>query len=347
MSKTLPFTFKGVEYRLDLNLAHALDSITYNLKNDWDFVILITGDRKVRVGKSVLAIQISSYLAWSVSKLKKEGRPMNTDAYSMDNVFFDNKVMVDQAQKMPPYSIIHYDEAREGLAASKAMKNFQQDLIDFFNECGQLNHIFIIVCPDYFELRENISVGRSEFLINVYRKERTKMMDIYNEGTKRPITVLERGHFEFFDRKSKQLLYDIAKSTRRKSYGHVKALFLGDFSGIYTLDEEEYRQKKRDSLSRFKERHKENKSSKDDSLKKKLVWELHTQGLTANEISEVLEQKYDIILGKRRINEIIQEVKTNKAEKEEISKETAHERVLGSNYTSIPPQGKNDGEGEA
>ena len=297
MSRQVTFEFEGKEFKIDSNLAFQLDSIMYNLKNDWDFVILITGDRKVRVGKSVLAMVVSAYLSWSAAKLK-----LNPRAYSAEHVFFDNKLMIDAAQGMAKYSIVQYDEAREGLAASKAMKQFQQDLVDFFNECGQLNHVFIIVLPDFFELKEQIAVGRSEFLINVYRKEIKREMDIYKDGVKRPITVLQRGHFEFFDRGSKQLLYEIAHSTRRKSYGHVRARFLGDFSNQYPIDEEQYKAKKKDSLSRFKERHNEQaKLTKDAKMVNNWIHLKRVEGHTSSQISLLHEETFGVELTAKAI----------------------------------------------
>ena len=38
-----------------------LDILLKNIKNDWDFTIIITGGGEVRVGKSVLAMQIGAY----------------------------------------------------------------------------------------------------------------------------------------------------------------------------------------------------------------------------------------------------------------------------------------------
>ena len=75
------------------------------------------------------------------------------------------------AQTKEKYHPNIYDEARESLASTKHMKKLQEDIIDFFNECGQLNQIFIVVLPDFFSLKEEIAVGRSEILINVYRDE--------------------------------------------------------------------------------------------------------------------------------------------------------------------------------
>ena len=131
----MKFTWQGKEWWIHDTLSYQLVSIAYNLKKDWDFVILITGDRKVRVGKSVLAMAICAYLAYCLSKFKIKDKVMNKNAYDIENIFFDNKVMVDEAQKRSKFSVIQYDEGREGLAAVKAMRQFQQDLIDFFNEC--------------------------------------------------------------------------------------------------------------------------------------------------------------------------------------------------------------------
>ncbi len=253
----MKFNWKGKDWYIHKTLAYELDSCIYNIKKDWDYLILVSGDRMVRVGKSVFAMAVCAYLAYGMARKK-----LNPDAFNINNVFFDNKVLVEEAQKRAQYSVILYDEAREGLASSKSMKSFQEDLIDFFNECGQLNHIFIIVIPDFFELKETIAVGRSEFLLNVYRQESEVMRDVYNTGEKTPITVLKRGKYEFYSRPKKANLYDKAKSLRRKWYGLVKHDFDGDFSDQYPVGEEEYKVKKRKALSRFNERHKEQKEKR-------------------------------------------------------------------------------------
>jgi len=253
----MKFRWKDKEWYINDYLATQLNTVAWNIKKDWDFVILITGDRMVRVGKSVLAQVICAYLAYRFAMLKTKGQVLNKDAYNMDNLFFDNKKMIEEAFKRPKYSIIHYDEGREGLAASKAMAQVQKDLVDFFTECGQMNHCFVIVAPDFFDLKEMMGVARSEILINVYRKSQDKMMDIYNEGTKQPITVFSRGHFEFFSRKKKAILYDNYRKSNRKWYGSTKCDFLGDFTDQYPLGEDEYRKEKADALGRFQEMHKE------------------------------------------------------------------------------------------
>lgn len=253
----MKFKWKDQELYIDGILASRLQSFVYNLKNDWDFVLLVTGDRGVRVGKSVLAMTICAYLAYLLAK-----KGLHPDAYTPDDIYFDNAIMMDHAQQKPKYSINHYDEGREGLAANKAMKAFQQDLIDFFTECGQLNQIFVIVAPDFFELKEDMAVARSECLINVYRKESFVNVDMFRDGNRSDVMRLDRGYFEFFGRKSKANLYDRAKTTRRKNYGLVKANFIGRFVDQYPIPEDIYKGKKKDSLARFKERHDQEKDKK-------------------------------------------------------------------------------------
>jgi hypothetical protein len=245
----MKFLWKDKEWYIDEKLAVQLNSIAWNIKSDWDFVIMLTGDRMVRVGKSVLAQTICAYLAYL---FKRTG--LNDDAYNLDDIYFDNQEMMKEVFKKPRYSINHYDEGREGLAASKAMKGFQQDLIDFFTECGQMNHVFVIVAPDYFELKEEIAVGRSEILINVYRRAEQAQRQLFKDGVEYPVVIFSRGYFQFFARKKKAMLFDNFRTTRRKSYSTVSADFIGRFTNQYPLGEEEYKKLKKEALARFSSR---------------------------------------------------------------------------------------------
>ncbi len=100
-----------------------LDTLIYNVKKDWDFVILISGDRMVRTGKSVLAMQIGAYIA---TKLETK--------FDLDHVFFDSQSMIDAAQELPKNSVILYDEARESLAANKAAKDLEKNLANRYSK---------------------------------------------------------------------------------------------------------------------------------------------------------------------------------------------------------------------
>lgn len=296
---------------------------TYDLETpDYHNFIL---DNGMISHNSVLAMTVCAYLAMQISETKVDKKVLNLNPYDLDHVFFDNQQMVDLSQKMKQYSIVHYDEGREGLAANKAMRQFQQDLMDFFAECGQLNHIFVIVCPDFFELKENIAVARSECLINVYRKE----VPIIKNGI--PLVRFSRGHFEFFNKRKKQILFDMAKSMRRKQYNLVKPNFKGSFTNQYALDEEKYKEKKRDSLSRFKARHEEEeKSPKDLTFRNNYIIINKKQGKSDIKVSKELEE-YGMELSARQINRIW----NNYLLKEGKSLENRHLDGNSAPYTNI------------
>src|SRR3990167_8804721 len=103
----MKFPYRGQEYYINDQLANVLNSYVYNIKKDWDFVLVITGDRTVRIGKSTLAFTVCAYLDYLMKELK-----INDDyVYSGEHIFWDSKQMVEKLiteKKM--YRINHYDE---------------------------------------------------------------------------------------------------------------------------------------------------------------------------------------------------------------------------------------------
>lgn len=234
---------------IDNLLRMQLDSCIYNMKinkqGDWDIMILVSGNRMVRTGKSTLAKLVAAYFSYRLSV-----------PYGIDNIHFDSKLMLDFAIKENVrYGINHYDEARRGLASNKSMGDVQKDLLDYYAECGQLNQINIIVLPDFFKLNEEIAVARSEFLLNVYREETNKMKDLYKEG-KLPIVEWGRGSFSFFNRSSKAYLYDRFLTTRKKDYFATRSVFNGYFEDFDIVSKEKYNEKKMNELLAYQSKKK-------------------------------------------------------------------------------------------
>lgn len=298
----MKFTYNGVEIYMDGLLATQLDSIAYNIKNDWDFLILITGDRTVRTGKSVLGMQISSYLAYSMGKMK-----LNTK-YDESCIYFDSNKMLDEALHKPKYSIFHYDEGREALATSKYLSSLQRDILDYFAECGQLNQVFVIVMPDFFNLAEEIAVPRSEMLINVYRHEEKKMLDIHNTGELKPVVKLQRGRFQFFNKYKKQYLYDRSKQTKRRNFNLTQPNFLGRFPNTYPINETTYRKMKRDWLARFKKRRGDQKGTRTDIFRDTLIYDLHKDGKPSKDIRDYLIENYKYEISDGYVRQIINRI---------------------------------------
>lgn len=215
-----------------------LDYVIKHVSKDWDFVIIVSGNGQVRIGKSVFAQQLGKYLSYHL------GTP-----WSMENIIFDSTKLIEISKRMPKYSVVVYDEAREGLNNARILSGLTQNLLNYFAECGQLNQIFILVLPDFFDLPKSIAVTRSTFLINVYWTGE-----------------FDRGHFAFYNNAQKRGLYFNGK--KYQNYSANKAYFHGRFRNVHTVDETEYRKKKWNSLSQKKE-----KEEKEGAMwPKKLRW---------------------------------------------------------------------------
>lgn len=228
-------------------LKENLDLMIKHSRKDWDFVMVVSGHGQVRVGKSVLAQQIGKYLSYHM------GTP-----WGIDNIVFESNKLVEVAKGLPKHSVVIYDEAREGLNSARVMTNLTQNLLNFFTECGQLNHFFILVLPDFFDLPKNIAVTRSTCLIDVQWKGE-----------------FERGHFSFYNTQQKRGLYFNGK--RYQNYSAQRPSFHGRFYNVHTVEEDRYREKKRGMLERSLrgEPEVESHESKKASTLLGLLWELY------------------------------------------------------------------------
>lgn len=236
MIKTEPFY-------MDNGLKRILNSIAYNVPNDWDSVILMSGSGMVRVGKSVFAQQIGFYLS----------QRLNT-SWGIDNIVFSGEELMQKARTMPKNSVFVYDEARGELDTKKVMEDITKTLMDFFAECGMYNHVIIIVLPDFFDLPKGIAISRSELLINVYR-DRAERKDKDGES----IIEFKRGFFDGYHRGTKKRLYMFGKKNFN-DYTCVKRDFFGHFPNVFTVNKEQYLSKKLEYLAR--DRTKEDKDYK-------------------------------------------------------------------------------------
>jgi len=293
----IDFEFKDKTYQIDKYLADALNSICYNLKKDTDFVIIVSGSRKVRIGKSTLAMTIAGYMASALKKLD-----LNKDAFSIKNMYWESNEMISNVlSRDEKRSIFIYDEAREGLQAAKRTQ-MQGDLLDFFNEVGQNNNIYILCISDLFILKEEIAVGRSELCINCYKEYVNKNIDLFKDGVKHQITDFKLGNFKLYNDFAKNLMYDIYRTTHHKNYNSVRPTFpAGSFKMQWIVPEEEYRNKKRDALLRFKKIQEDKAQSKEKIKEKKgireattekrneiLIDELRKRGMQDQEIAKMM-----------------------------------------------------------
>lgn len=247
---------KGFSYNIkpgfymDNKLKMQLDILLKNIVNDWDFTILITGSGEVRVGKSVLAMEIAAYWAYMIDRLY--GIKTHLD---IDNFVFDGRKLIEMGNQLGqkyPYSCLIYDEAGADLAGSKVLTQMTRDVMDFYRECGQYNLLNILVLPDFFDLPKSIAITRSIFLINVdYESD--------EDG------VFKRGIFKFYSRKSKKKLYMLGK--KELNYNATAYDFTGRFLAFYPIDEKGYRDTKVAAL-----RHRENRSTSTTLDQRDYAW---------------------------------------------------------------------------
>lgn len=238
-------------------LKENLDGVPKFLSKGYDCVIIVSGHGKVRIGKSTMAKQVGYYLAWLlaggktkchqeivngknkwiVDKIIKPKREMHYDLH--ENVSFAAEQMTDQAirlnRKYGNNQIVLYDEGRQGLDSARAMESVNKGMQDFFQECGVMGNIIIIVLPNFFKLHEDYAVARSMALIDVHADER-----------------FNRGFFKFYNDLQKEKLFFFGKKKIgiTAKYYSASANFDGKFSDWDPFDRKEYDKLKKQALAK-------------------------------------------------------------------------------------------------
>jgi hypothetical protein len=227
------------------------------LDKDWDCVGIISGHGKVRIGKSRKAFQIGSFIAWilagGVLKIEQvpngnkvkwvkhvEKHPTEPVRFNLEeNVIFSAADLQKRAfalyEKYGKNQIIVYDEGREGLDAKRAMESLNKVMEDFFQECGFMGHVILIVLPNFFKLHEDYAVSRSIFLVDCFADKKKR-----------------RGYFNFYDEKQKEWLYFLGKKKIgiTQKYTAAYETFWGRFTSWFPFDEVKYNAAKQEALKK-------------------------------------------------------------------------------------------------
>lgn len=222
-------------YMNDL-LKTQLDVLLKNATRDWDFTIIIGGSGEMRVGKSLLAIQIGAYWTYQIEKLYKIKVPFNVK----ENFAMAGNEVMSKGTKLGEqykYAVLLNDEAADDLESTKVLKASTQALKDFLRKAAQYNMLNIIVQSEFFEVPKPIAISRSIYFIDV-------SYSITEQG------YFERGEFKFYSKRSKKNLYLWGK--KDLNYNAVKPDFYGSFPHFYPVDEQEYREAKKLSLKKWK-----------------------------------------------------------------------------------------------
>lgn len=227
-------------------------SIPRYLDKGYDCVGIVSGHGKVRIGKSTKASQTCYLIAWLLAggKLKirvdKDNKwevlvnkpPKNGVKFNLyENVAFSAEDLMNKAfglyKKYGKHQVLLYDEGRQGLDSARAMESINKGMEDFFQECGFMEHVIIIVLPNFFKLHEDYAVARSLFLIDVFADSQFR-----------------RGYFNFYNDLQKEKLFFFGKKRIgiRAKYAAASENFWGKFGTFLPFDKKEYEEAKKKAL---------------------------------------------------------------------------------------------------
>lgn len=294
------------------------------LKKDWDVVAIVSGHGKVRVGKSTYAFQVATLIAWLLAggklELKQikdeygktrfikvvEQNPKKPIRFNLkENVVFSAMDLKNKAHqlynKYGKNQIIIYDEAREGLEGARAMENLNKVMQDFFQECGFMGHVILLVLPNYFKLHEDYSVSRSIFLIDCLHDKHKK-----------------RGFFNFYNESDKEWLYFLGKKKLgiTQKYKAARPTFYGRFSSWFPFDRVEYNALKEEALKkRAKSRREVLYKKQRDAIFYALYKDL---SVSPEKMSDVVEDLIDQKISPESIEDAIHAIENKVKNQEEL-----------------------------
>lgn len=285
-------SYKGQKddgFYMDDILKQQLDILIKNVVNDWDFTLIVSGGGEVRVGKSVLAMQIAAYWTHQLERVHKIKVPFDVQ----NNFIFQWEKLIEKGNilgEKHKHSPLIYDEAGETMEGTKTMTGELKAVRDFLRECGQYNFLNVLVLPEFFDLPRGIALTRSKCLLDVY----------YQADD---VGLFQRGFFAFYSLPQKKKLF--LHGRKELNYNAAKPDFRGRFYNMYPIDEEKYRILKQEAL-------REREFGKRDKVKlnRNLAW--HTikeiTGWENIKIREHMSKRYKQIIAKTTFDEAIRDI---------------------------------------
>jgi len=226
-----PYQQKAGFY-MDKTLKQQIDYLLKNIVHDWDFTIIISGKGNVRVGKSVLGMQIGYYWTQQMKELYGIDVPFNLK----ENFVFHGSKLISKGNELGSkykYFSLIFDEAGADLQGRRVMRTTTQAVLDYLRECGQYNALTILILPEFFDLPKSVAISRSIFLLNV-------------DYTASEEGDFQRGLVNFYSKPKKKKLY--IKGKKDLDYAAASESFICNFKNFYPLSEQEYRELKLKAL---------------------------------------------------------------------------------------------------
>lgn len=213
----IPYILDGEEkqFYMDNKLSMQIDKkvIPKVLKKDNDGVYIIDGEE--RAGKSVFAMQLA-----------KKFDP----TFCIERTCFSPTEFTKAVINATKGQAVVFDEAFTGLSSRGSLTEVNKLLVSLMMEMGQKNLFIIIVMPTFFLLDKYVALWRAQGLFHVYNRKG------------------KRGYWLFFNKKNKKKLYLMGRKTY--DYSFPRCHFRGRFLDRYTINEQQYREKKRDALNK-------------------------------------------------------------------------------------------------
>lgn len=234
-------------------------------KKDFDYVLAIDGEEGS--GKSVFAMQIAKIL---------------DSSFNLSQLCFTPQEFIKKVVRAKAHQCIVFDEAFTGLSSRSSLSEMNQLLVTLMMEMRQKNLFIILVMPSFFMFDKYAVLHRAKGLFHVYlRKGR-------------------RGVWKFYNKRRMKLLY--LKGKKYFDYTVEKQRMFGRFADQYTVNEEEYRERKKESLN------KKQRKTRADVYKEQrdTLFYILVKGLRKSkaDISRLCK-KYGYVIDRRTINIII------------------------------------------
>lgn len=249
---------------IDGYLYENIETLAKRIVDDMTFLgIVYSSTLEVGTGKSVLCTQMGETWSYLMKKIHNIDVP-----FTMNNIVFKPKDLIERAFKVPKYSFILLDEWEDAHYWSELGMSLRK----FFRKCRQLNLFMMVIIPSFFQMPISYAVSRSVFAIDVKFEQ-----------------DFQRGFFSFYSFNKKKELY--IKGKKFYNYNVVRPDFDGRFFDGYGVDEETYRATKLRDMQEFDEdEQRPSKATIEKEVKAKIAYNVvnNDTGMT----TKILAQAY-------------------------------------------------------
>lgn len=156
-------------WRYDWTPSRWLREIRARIRQDWDQVIVITGEE--RTGKSTIAFRLAHAL--------------DLHGFDLSRTIFRGTDLMDVAEQARAGNVIWVDEFVEGGDARETMSSANRKLVNYFRVAGERNLIYLILFPQLQNLDKKIREQRAHWHVHVPRRGVAEVEAADREGRHR------------------------------------------------------------------------------------------------------------------------------------------------------------------